>query len=152
MLRASVALAGLGMWALSLWSCQPTQEAEEKSPRGFELPDGDPARGREAFIALRCSSCHEVSGLEDELPRPIANPATGVKLGGLAMREPSDGELLTSIVNPSRHMYPGGEPERIESGGGSRMANLNESMSVQNLIDIVAFLHHRYRTAKSSKE
>jgi len=149
MLRA---VAALGMWALTVWSCQPIHRSEEKSTRGFELPDGDPARGREAFVALRCSSCHEVAGLEDDLPRPVATPDTGVKLGGLAMREPSDGELVTSIVNPSRHLYPAGEPERIESGSGSRMANLNEAMSVQNLIDIVAFLHERYATAKSNTE
>ena len=125
---------------------------EEKSARGFELPDGDPDRGREAFVELRCHSCHEVAGLEDELPRPVATPSTGVQLGGLAMRAPSDGELVTSIVNPSRHLYPAGEEERIASGSGSRMANLNESMSVQALIDIVAFLHQRYETVKSKQE
>jgi hypothetical protein len=147
MQRALVAI--FGVVALS-WGCgRPSLETEEKSPRGFELPDGDATRGREAFVSLRCSSCHEVAGLEDELPRPVATPATGVKLGGLAMREPSDGELLTSIVNPSRHLYPAGEEDRITSGSGSRMANLNESMTVQNLIDIVAFLHERYETTTS---
>jgi len=146
----AVVILALGTCAGLVWGCgQPSLRTEEKSPRGFELPDGDAARGREAFVALRCSSCHEVAGLEDDLPRPVANPATGVKLGGLGMREPSDGELLTSIVNPSAHLYPAGEAERIESGNGSRMANLNESMTVQNLIDIVAFLHERYETTRS---
>jgi len=146
-------VVGSGILAGVMWSCgQPSVTTEEKSARGFELPDGDPDRGREAFVELRCHSCHEVAGLEDELPRPVANPATGVKLGGLAMREPSDGELVTSILNPSRHLYPGGEEERITSGSGSRMANLNESMSVQALIDIVAFLHQRYETVQSKRE
>jgi len=153
MRRAVVAILGLGTWAGFAWGCgQPSVRTEEKSSRGFELPDGDAVRGREAFVALRCSSCHEVAGLEDVLPRPIATPATGVKLGGLAMREPSDGELVTSIVNPSRHLYPAGETERITSGSGSRMANLNESMTVQNLVDIVAFLHERYETATPKTE
>jgi hypothetical protein len=89
-----------------------------------------------------------VEGLEDELPRPVATPETGVKLGGLAMREPTDGELVTSIVNPSHQLYPAGEEQRMVSGEGSRMANLNEAMTVQNLIDIAAFLHERYETAK----
>jgi hypothetical protein len=153
MTRAVSTVMGLGAWAGLIWGCgQPSLRTEEKSPRGFELPDGDAARGREAFVALRCTSCHEVAGLEDELPRPVATPDTGVKLGGLAMREPSDGELVTSIVNPSKHLYPAGEAERITSGSGSRMANLNESMTVQNLIDIVAFLHERYETATSKTE
>jgi hypothetical protein len=137
-----VLMAGLG------WSCSPSREEEGKSSRGFELPDGDAARGREAFVNLRCTGCHEVEGLEDELPRPVATPETGVKLGGLAMREPTDGELVTSMVNPSHQLYPAGEEQRITSGEGSRMANLNETMTVQNLIDIAAFLHERYETAK----
>ena len=150
MVRAFMVVMGLGVWAPALSSCsQPSAEGEEKSARGFELPDGDAARGREASVVLRCSSCHEVAGLEDELPRPVATPETGVKLGGLAMREPTDGELVTSILNPSAHLYPAGEVERIKSGGESRMANLNEVMTVQQLIDIVAFLHERYETAKS---
>jgi hypothetical protein len=86
------------------------------------LPDGDADRGREAVVVLRCSSCHEVSGLERDLPAPVATPVTGVKLGGLAMREPTDGELVSSIVNPSHQLYPAGEEERIKSGEGSRMA------------------------------
>jgi hypothetical protein len=152
-LAAIATVVGSGILAGVMWSCrQPSVTTEEKSSRGFELPDGDPERGREAFVALRCYSCHEVAGLEDELPRPVANPVTGVKLGGFAMREPSDGELLTSIVNASRHLYPAGEEERITSGSGSRMANLNESMSVQALIDIVAFLHQSYETVKSKRE
>ncbi len=103
-------------------------------------------------MALRCSSCHEVEGLEGDLPAPVATPLTGVKLGGLAMREPTDGELVTSIVNPSHRLYPAGEEERITSGEGSRMGNLNASMSVQDLIDIVAFLHDRYETAESKRQ
>jgi L-cysteine S-thiosulfotransferase len=134
-------------------SCgRPSLRTEEKSPRGFALPEGDAGRGREAFESLRCYTCHEVEGLEDELPPPVATPQTGVKLGGLAMREPTDGELLTSIVNPSHALYPAGEKERITSDKGSRMANLNEAMTVQNLIDLVAFLHERYATVQSKQE
>jgi hypothetical protein len=140
----------IGALAALLWGCQePDLEIEEESARGFVLPEGDADRGREAFVALRCTSCHEVAGLERELPAPVATPVTGVKLGGLAMREPSDGELVTSIVNPSHRLSPSGEEERITSGDGSRMANLNRSMSVQDLIDIVAFLHQRYETAEA---
>jgi hypothetical protein len=131
-----------------LAGCQrPDLEEESRSPRGFALPDGgDAARGKEAFVALRCTSCHEVAGLEGELPRTTANPETDVKLGGLAMREPADGELLTSIVNPSHQIYPAAEEDRITSDEGSRMANLNEVMTVQQLLDLVTFLHERYET------
>src|SRR3990172_8324333 len=104
MRRVLVTVVGVAIWAGSFWACrQPSLEREEKSSRGFPLPDGDPVRGREAFVALRCSSCHEVAGLEDELPRPVATPETGVELGGLRVREPSDGGLVTSTANPPRH-------------------------------------------------
>ena len=125
---------------------------ERTEARGFALPEGDVQRGQEAFTELRCHTCHEVEGLEDELPRPTATPVTGVKLGGLAMREPTDGELLTSIVNPSHRIYPAGEEERVTSGEGSRMANLNDVMTVQQMIDLVAFLHDRYETTPQESD
>ena len=41
------------------------------SMSAFHLPpDGDPERGRTAFVTLGCTSCHEVIGLD--LPRPEA--------------------------------------------------------------------------------
>lgn len=123
---------------------------ETGAPRGFALPEGDAQQGRVAFEVLKCFTCHEVAGLEDDLPRPTATPVVDVKLGGIAMREPTDGELVTSIANPSHSIYPAGEKERIVSGEGSRMANLNEVMTVQQLIDLVAFLHERYTTTEQS--
>lgn len=130
-----------------LAACRPSEESQARSPRGFALPEGDAERGKQAFLDLRCHTCHEVAGLEDELPRPTATPVVDVTLGGLAMREPTDGELVTSIINPTHRIYPGtDETERIVSGTESRMANLNEVMSVQQLLDLVAFLHERYET------
>jgi hypothetical protein len=112
------------------------------------LPEGDVEQGRQAFVDLKCYTCHEVAGLERELPSPTATPVTDVKLGGVAMREPTDGELVTSIINPPHELYPGGEEERITSGGVSRMANYNEVITMQQLIDLAAFLHDRYETAR----
>lgn len=150
--RLPISLVITTLVALCASCGRPSVESEEKSPRGFALPEGDAQRGREAFESLRCTACHEVEGLENELPRPTATPETGVKLGGLAMRPPTDGELLTSIINPSHALYPAGEKERVTSDEGSRMANLNEAMTVQNLIDLVAFLHERYTTVQSKQQ
>ena len=131
-----------------LWACQEPQRA----PRGFSLPDGDVQRGQQLFVELKCYSCHEVAGLENELPAPTADPLTDVTLGGLAVRAPTDGELVTSIINPSHQLYPGGEEERITVGEGSRMANYNEIITIQHVIDLVAFLQSRYETAKPAEE
>lgn len=127
------------------WLCFGCQETGP--PRGFVLPEGDPERGKETFVELRCNTCHQVEGLEDEFERPTASPPVDVKLGGLAMREPTDGELMTSIINPSHELYPAGDPDAMVSGGESRMANYNEVITVAQLIDLVAFLHDRYETA-----
>jgi len=44
-------------------------------------------------------------------------------------------------------LIPGREQERIASAtGGSRMANYAELMTVQQRIDLVAFLHSSYST------
>ena len=44
-------------------------------------------------------------------------------------------------------LIPGREQERIASAtGGSRMANYAELMTVQQMIDFVAFLHSSYST------
>lgn len=132
--------------AAALGACTIPQDGEET--RGFALPAGDVERGQQAFVDLKCYTCHEVEGLENELPRPTANPVVDVKLGGLAMREPTDGELVTAIINAPHDIYPGGEEERITVDGSSRMANYNEIMTTQQLIDLVAFLHARYETAR----
>ena len=144
--RSVVAGGLVAGWALA---CQQTGP---ESPRGFALPEGDVDRGQQAFVDLKCYTCHEVAGLENELPRPTATPVVDVPLGGLAMREPADGELVTAIINPPHELYPGGEEDRITSGGESRMPNYNEVITAQQVIDMVAFLHDRYETARGEDE
>ncbi len=130
--------------------CSPSADEQARSSRGFALPQGSVQDGRQAIVELRCTTCHEVHGLEDELPRPTATPIVGVKLGGLLPREPTDGELLTSIINPTHRINTPNEQQNVSSDGESRMARagLNATMTVQQMIDIVAFLHDRYETVQ----
>lgn len=110
---------------------------------GFHLPNGDPEWGQKAFVALRCTECHRVDGVE--LPAPTVAPEKVVVLGGDVTRLRSYGDLVTSIIHPSfeiseRLNYPAGaKPEK------SPMRNVNREMTVGELIDIVSFLHPRYR-------
>jgi mono/diheme cytochrome c family protein len=117
-------------------------ESGRHSSSGFRLPaDGDVERGKAAFVALECHNCHEVSGVD--LPRPAAQPMVPVVLGGEVIKEPSDGYLVTSVIYPSYRLarYP---KDQITSGGKSRMPHYAEKMTVQQLVDIVAFLQSRY--------
>ena len=110
-----------------------------KSPRGFRLPEGDVEQGRQAFLALQCQSCHKVEGVE--LPPPSSFNLT---LGGETVRVRTYGELVTSIINPS-HVLSEQYRKELEEAKLSPMPEFNHVMTVEQMIDIVAFLQPRYR-------
>jgi hypothetical protein len=124
----------------ALAACSP------ESPFGFRLPDGDAAAGREAFVALACNACHEVRGVA------IAHieGAARVPLGGQTTRVKTYGELVTSIINPSHRIAPRDREDGVLPGGESLMtaAYLNEVMTVQQLVDLVAFLQPTYEVVQ----
>jgi hypothetical protein len=117
--------------------------ATEWGGRGVHLPQGDAVRGREAFVELRCHVCHEIEGFAP--PTPIV-AATRVMLGGQTARIKTYGDLVTSIANPSHRFARGYPPEAIAVDGMPLMSliHLNEVMTVQQLIDLVAFLQTVY--------
>jgi L-cysteine S-thiosulfotransferase len=112
------------------------------SSAGFRLPaDGNPERGKQAFVQLGCHSCHEVSG--SDLPKPSVQPPVPVALGGEVVQRLSDAYLVTSMINPSYELAPYPK-EQITSGGVSRMPNYADKMSVRQMVDVVAFLQSKY--------
>ncbi len=141
-LKRSLWSAAAGVSMLGLLACAPDQ----KSAVGFWLPDGDPEQGLVAFTEMRCHACHTVKG-HDELPAPVAQPPLPVPLGGRVTYPPSDGELVTSIVNPSHKISSRYARDLYRSGELSRMADYTETMTVKQLIDLVAFLHTVYEPA-----
>ena len=110
-----------------------------KSPRGFRLPDGDVIAGKQAFLALECNKCHSVEGVD--LPPPIE---FNIHLGGESPRIKTYGELVTSVINPS-HVVSGKYKQELKEGKISPMPDFNKRMTVQQVIDLVAFLKPRYR-------
>jgi L-cysteine S-thiosulfotransferase len=116
-----------------------------KSPAGFRLPDGDPQRGRAVFIALKCSGCHQVKDVE--LPAIPVEMSRPVVLGGEVIYERTDGELVTSIINPSHQLAFGYPADAVTTDGRhSRMKDYSDTMTVRQLVDLVAFLHTAYKT------
>jgi len=112
------------------------------SSAGFRLPDGgDIERGKAAFVALQCNTCHEVEGVD--LPRPTVQPPVPVALGGPVTQVITDGYLVTSIINPSYDLafYP---RDQITVHGRSRMPDYGDKITVRQLTDLVAFLQSRY--------
>ena len=115
-----------------------------KSGAGLRLPDGDVERGKAAFLELKCNTCHTVA--KTEMPAPSKDYAyvRVVVLGGEVRQVKTYGALVTSIINPSHSLAPGYPKELITKGNESAMANFNDTMTVRQLIDLVAFLQSRY--------
>lgn len=134
-MRGPVVGALVVLSTLALCGC----EAPQKSAAAFHLPDGDPVRGRAAFVELRCHACHAVAGVTD-LPKPVADPPLPFVLGGKSAVVRTDGEMVTAILDPS-HRITMASPAGVQSGRLSRMGDFTEAMTVRQLIDLVAFVH-----------
>lgn len=110
---------------------------------GFRLPDGDPARGREVFVAKECASCHFIAAAPEL--RDGVTPVLDVEIGGATTRVATYGELVTSVINPSHRIARGYRGEEFVVDGESVMLSYNEVMTVSELIDLVAFLQSQYQ-------
>ena len=136
-------VAGVSLCFLTLLaSCAPAS----RSPVGFRLPeDGDPERGRAAFVQLECHGCHSVR--EAQLPEPPAGRAVDVVLGGPVEGLMTDGYLVSGIIHPSHKLTRRVAKEEVSVEGKSRMPDYARGMTVRQLIDIVAFLQSNYTVA-----
>lgn len=123
---------------LSLTAC----DRGPKSSYGFTLPDGDISVGQENFAKFKCNDCHNIEGL-DTLRAGVV-PVMTVTLGGMTPRIDTYGELVTSIINPSHKISQRYIIEPGYENGQMEMRNYNEVMTVQELIDVVAFLQSQY--------
>jgi hypothetical protein len=118
-------------------------EVGPRSGRGFRLPDGDVERGALAFRELGCQRCHDVIG-EPAAPEGDRSDVI-VTLGGEVTRIEAYGELVTSIINPSHEISPRYSREQVAEGNESKMENFNDQMTVDQLIDLTAFLQSKYK-------
>jgi len=108
-------------------------EAETHHPANwkFTLPKGDPVKGRAVFQKYECQYCHEVRG-EDF---PFAGVDYGPELSQMGPLHPLE-YFAESIMNPSAVA----EKQYRDANGKSIMPSYNEKMTVQELIDVSAYL------------
>ena len=114
-----------------------------KSATGFRLPDGDAEVGKQLFVQLECNSCHTIHDLE--IPAAAQPGPVSVSLGGPVARVRTYGHLVSSVINPSHRIAPRYSEEGVTEDGESLMRVYNETMTVQQLIDLVAFLQVQYK-------
>jgi Cu/Ag efflux protein CusF len=108
-------------------------EVQTHHPAGwrFTLPNGDAAKGRAVFQKYECQYCHEVRG-EDF---PFAGIDYGPELSQMGPLHPLE-YFAESVMNPNAvvgKQYRGPD-------GKSTMPSYNEKMTVQELIDLSAYL------------
>ncbi len=113
-----------------------------KSGTGFTLPDGDANKGQALFVEMRCNDCHTVIGKPEIAHSESAE--ISVKIGGKVRLIKTYGQLVTSVINPSHRLAKGYPPAMIQAEGVSKMRNYNSVMTVEQLIDLVAFLQAQY--------
>lgn len=111
------------------------------SPRGFALPKGDAELGKQAFLELRCHDCHSADGVPQRDP---AATDIHLPLGGKSTRVTTYAALVTSIINPSHRLSSRIPRQLAKENGESRMPVYNDLMTVQELINLVAYLQPQY--------
>lgn len=114
------------------------------SPRGFSLPEGDVSKGEQVFMKYQCLSCHSLKGYDTDGIKPEI--ATRVLLGGNVSQIKTYAELVTSVINPSHKIAQNYVPSQVsDEQGHSKMRNYNDVMTINELVDLVAFLQPQYQ-------
>jgi mono/diheme cytochrome c family protein len=100
----------------------------------FTLPMGDPGTGREIFITMQCYTCHNVAGEHFPAypPRDV-----GPDLTSMGAHHPA-AYLAESILHPNAVIITG--KGYTGPDGLSRMPEYNSSLTIAQLIDLVAYL------------
>ena len=106
-----------------------------KVPKGwkFTFPDGDPTAGKAVFINMKCYSCHSIEIPGEKLPS--RSRGAGPELTGYSVL-PKE-YLAESIIKP--HTFVAAPGYTVKEGRVA-MGEYNHFLSIQELIDLVAFL------------
>jgi mono/diheme cytochrome c family protein len=98
-------------------------------------PVGDVGRGREVFALLECYSCHEVKG--EAFPAPAQAGKLGPELSQMGPLHSIE-YFAEAIINPGGTIEKGKGYEAPD--GSSKMPSYNDTITVQQLIDLVSYL------------
>lgn len=110
----------------------------------FTIPAGDHHAGRQVFIDFECFKCHEV--LNEDFPAPkVEQGNVGPALSGMGAMHPAE-YFAETIIDPNasatwriKH-HKDEDKGYLGPDGKSKMPSYNDTMTVQQLIDLVAYL------------
>ena len=138
MSRTVVAIVVACSVTAGISSASVAEAAGPKVPKGwkFEMPAGDPAAGKTAFIQANCNTCHSVPGTD--IPQ-VQGGGKAPPLTPAYAKLPA-AYLAESIANS--HKVIGGDVEQYRGTQKveSQMRDYNSLITVQQMIDMVAFL------------
>ncbi|MGH7209358.1 MAG: c-type cytochrome [Nitrospiraceae bacterium] len=126
---------------------QPTIEHDAHgTPKSwkFTWPKGDPAKGREVFVKLECYSCHEVKG--ESFPAPSERGKVGPELSAMGPLHEAE-YFAEAVINPSAVIEKGKGYEGPD--GSSKMPSFNHLVTVEEVVDLVAYLRALKPPAKT---
>jgi sulfur-oxidizing protein SoxX len=138
---AAVALGAMLVATVPVLSAQAPSggsQGHHRTPAGWKFAwpkGGDPTRGRQVFVRLQCYSCHDVKG--EDFPAPSQSGKAGPELSEMGALHESE-YFAEAIINPGAVIEKGRGYEA--SDGSSTMPSYNDSVTVQEVVDLVAFL------------
>lgn len=135
MLTIAALVVGLGGFAFAFAPSTPSSSV----PRGwtFSFPDGDQKTGKELFVKMECFSCHTIRLPKETLVARPGSGNVGPELTGYAVLPK---EYLASSIIKAHTVVAA--PGYTVKDGKAAMGNYNHFLTVQELIDLVAFLKH----------
>ena len=133
-------LAGSLVLASRTWAAGAP--ATPKVPQGwkFSLPDGDAKAGKTVFLDMKCYSCHAIDIPGEKLP-PSRSKGAGPTLTGYAVLPK---EYMADSIIKSHTVVAA--PGYVVKEGRAAMGEYNHFLTVQELIDLVAFLKQAAKT------
>jgi mono/diheme cytochrome c family protein len=140
----------VAVMAIVSWAQQAPEHAGHGTPEGwkFAWPVGDPAAGRAVFVKLECYSCHEVKGEQFRRPDPPEERGkVGPELSGMAPLHDAE-YFAEAIINPNAAVEEGKGYRAPD--GKSKMPSYNDLVTVQEVIDLVAYLKSLVAHGKQS--
>jgi len=121
--------------AILTLSWAATAPTPPKVPSGwkFTFPDGDAAAGKSVFLTMKCYSCHAIEIPGEKLVSRSKGAGPALKGYGALPKE----YLAESIIKAHTVVAA---PGYTVKEGRAAMGDYNHFLSVQELIDLVAFL------------